>query len=392
MAIGNRRSIIDNALNDIHSGKSSPINADLFNLYHKNYVKGIDQVFTKAKEGSKAWEKVRQFKLNTAKLAAAKSYKQTAELQKLAANSASLAEFKKNAAGIINRYNRYQAAEYNTIVARTRTAAQFERFEDESNDYPNLEWLLTVSADPRELHLSYVGIILPIDDPFWEENQPGDLWNCKCDWRTTDKEPTSLPDKVVRPSRGLEGNPWKTGELITEQHPYFKGIPGWVSNNAMLLMPDDLAFIKVETKEGTLLEHVLMDGTEESPDNRSIAKSLLKDDFKEIKLLPKIYASEVALRERYYGEKYNEEFPSTTPDAKVDGKIIEFKRGNINTLSMRIGEGARQSDIVLIKSKDKLSNAYLERLIKGQWEIDDRKNISTIILINGGKTYVFKRP
>jgi hypothetical protein len=76
----------------------------------------------------------------------------------------------------------------------------------------------------------------------------------------------------------------------------------------------------------------------------------------------------------------------------VDGKIIEFKRGNINTLSMRIGEGARQSDIVLIKSKDKLSNAYLERLIKGQWEIDDRKNISTIILINGGKTYVFKRP
>jgi hypothetical protein len=105
-------------------------------------------------------------------------------------------------------------------VARCRTAKQFDQFQAEKHLYPNLEWLATRSADTRELHLSFVGTVLPIDDPFWQENQPGNLYNCKCDWQTTDKEVSVTPAKSVKPSPGLEGNPASTGQIFTDRHPY----------------------------------------------------------------------------------------------------------------------------------------------------------------------------
>ncbi|MCX6232633.1 MAG: hypothetical protein NTZ33_13940 [Bacteroidetes bacterium] len=156
---------------------------------------------------------MQQYKLNTANFAAYKSYKVTDEIK---------AADPKLARQIINKYNRFQAAEYNTVVSRSRTAKQFDTFQQEKHLYPNLTWLRTRSANPRELHLSYVGISLPINDPFWTENQPGNLWNCKCDWKTTDAEVTPVPDKIIKPARGLEGNPYETGELFTNKHPYFK--------------------------------------------------------------------------------------------------------------------------------------------------------------------------
>jgi len=65
---------------------------------------------------------------------------------------------------------------------------------------------------------------LPIDDPFWQENQPGNLYNCKCDWQTTDKEVSVTPAKSVKPSPGLEGNPATTREIFTDKHPYFNKV------------------------------------------------------------------------------------------------------------------------------------------------------------------------
>ena len=70
-------------------------------------------------------------------------------------------------------------------------------------------------------------------DPFWSVNQPGNLWNCKCDWEETDapiytKELTAEELAKARKegggihANGLEGNPAVTGEIFTQGCTYFK--------------------------------------------------------------------------------------------------------------------------------------------------------------------------
>lgn len=173
-------------------------------------------MFGEPKHGDKYFDITQKFKLNTSRLAAYKAYNATGELQRLTDK----ATFDLDAKNILNKYNRWQAAEYNAAVARSRTAKQFMDFQEDADLYPNMEWIMTRSADPREEHLVFVGTILPMDDPFWNENQPGNLWGCKCDWQPTDKEPTGTPDKTVTPAKGLDGNP-VDGELFTDEHPYF---------------------------------------------------------------------------------------------------------------------------------------------------------------------------
>jgi hypothetical protein len=77
--------------------------------------------------------------------------------------------------------------------------------------------------------------VLPKTHTFWTVNQPGTLWNCKCDWEETDDPidhreltPKQLDDysteKGAIRAKGLEGNPAKTGQIFTDECTYFKNI------------------------------------------------------------------------------------------------------------------------------------------------------------------------
>ncbi|MCQ2199762.1 MAG: hypothetical protein MJZ19_08610 [Paludibacteraceae bacterium] len=61
---------------------------------------------------------------------------------------------------------------------------------------------------------------LPIDDPFWYKNRPGDQWNCKCWLEQTDAPRTALEDMpdsadIPEPKAGLRGNTAKTKEIFS---------------------------------------------------------------------------------------------------------------------------------------------------------------------------------
>ncbi|MBQ0111690.1 MAG: hypothetical protein KBT03_01030 [Bacteroidales bacterium] len=88
------------------------------------------------------------------------------------------------------------------------------------------------------------------DDPFWTANQPGSLWNCKCDWQETDEPVTDgNPSNKRIVNQGLEGNPAITGEIFTDNASYIRygrdnGIDG-----VDKLFPNLQALIKVDPKE-----------------------------------------------------------------------------------------------------------------------------------------------
>lgn len=115
--------------------------------------------------------------------------------------------------------------EYDTAVVRAHQAADWQQFLREKDVLPNLKWMPSTSVTPGEDHRKYWGTIRPVDDQFWKEHRPGDRWNCKCSLSSTDEKPTSSPTSAPSPGNdpqsGLTSNPGTTGQLFSNDHPYF---------------------------------------------------------------------------------------------------------------------------------------------------------------------------
>ena len=394
LTAGSKRTLATTALQEIYSGNSDEINRNLFDLYNNNYHQAVGAVYGQQSDGL-----AQLFKINLGRLAAAKTFWVTAELDRARADENGVVrswnEYKKEANKIIKLYNRYQVAEYNTIIARCRTAEQFERFRERAHISPNLKWIRTTSYSPREIHVVLVGLILPIEHPFWLDNQPGNLYNCKCDWVQTD-EPVSehIPDGI-KPNKGLEGNPAITEEIFTDNHPYFDVIRDrfrHVPDMGELMQPDKIAFIKQTTPSGkTFLEHSLVRKEAETPANRIIVGQLLDNGFSNIKLLPQIYSTQRELRERYYGKEYAEANKTKCPDASIGGVLVEFKHTSIRNMSNRLYSASKQSNTVVLKMTESVSKGYLQRFAYSQFEKKKVSNVEKIIIISDDNVYVFDR-
>lgn len=114
--------------------------------------------------------------------------------------------------------------EYDTAIKRAHRAAEMRQFLDEADVLPCIEWLPSTAVNPRESHMPFYHHIWPADDPFWEEHKPGDEWGCQCDWAATDKKPTDnsgLGERHIAPSPGLKGNPARSAQIFSDDHPYF---------------------------------------------------------------------------------------------------------------------------------------------------------------------------
>ncbi|MDR0295159.1 MAG: hypothetical protein LBH91_03075 [Prevotellaceae bacterium] len=380
-------------INHIYNYGTGGVNDTLLQRYAGGFDKAVTQVFGAGRQYPELEQTLR---LNAGRFGTYKTYDLCRELERAREAGLSLDEFQEFVGGSIGLYNGYQRTEYNTMVARSRTAKQWERFKEEKLHYPNIEWLRTSSAKPRAEHLGYAGLILPMDDPFWTNNQPGNLYNCKCDWRSTDKAATQAPDTDYKPAAGLEGNPAQTNELVTERHPYFnrnRKAPGWVNDKAVLQCPDEVCFIERTTPNGNkYLEHRLVGKMSEAAENRIITQLLADSGYRDIKLLPIIRESEQGLRARYYGK----DFLSRTkcPDASMGGIMVEYKRTNRANLSINIGAAALKSNIAVIKIKPGkfVSETHIENVVNRQWSMGNRKNLTEIIVINNGNVLSFKRP
>lgn len=140
-------------------------------------------------------------------------------------NLKSFEQFKADTKDIVDhQVGRWLRTEFDTAVKRAHRAAEMRQFIEEADVFPNIEWLPSTAVNPRESHMPFYHHIWPIDDPFWERHKPGDEWGCQCDWRATDEEPTDntgLGDEAIKPSPGLGGNPARTGQLFSGDHPYF---------------------------------------------------------------------------------------------------------------------------------------------------------------------------
>ena len=217
-------------IEDIKNGYTG-IHPDLFNAYYNNLRKAPERVLQSPNYGDKYFDMQAQFEANIARFAAYKAYHTTRQIDAKRADKKGVVQpfevYQKEAQRVLNAFNRYQVTEYNTAVARARTAKQWTEFtQDEyANElFPYIMWLPSRSVTKREEHIVFYNKYWAKDSDFWTHNQPGNLWNCKCDWQETDGN-TGTPgaDTYRRVGhKGLDGNPAITGEIFSESATYFQ--------------------------------------------------------------------------------------------------------------------------------------------------------------------------
>ena len=206
----------EQALLEEIAASDDPINATLYEQYSRNLRKAVDGVFAEDNSGGLS----DRLRANVSRFAAYKAYHATGEIRKEIGKNGNIDAGRKE----LHAFNRYQAAEYNTTVSRCRTAKQFQEFSQPDNVrlFPNIKWLPSRSATPREQHILFYNRVWAKNDSFWNANQPGNLWNCKCDWEETDEPVTdNNPTTPIRHD-GLEKNPAITGEVFTDNASYIR--------------------------------------------------------------------------------------------------------------------------------------------------------------------------
>ena len=230
-SIGLPEKTIDRILERLRSkgfdvGKN--IDPDLYEHTFGKLGGAVEKSYGKVEFGSPDYEFLEQMKRNVAVFSAFKTHRQQNEIHSVLFDESgkmkSFDQFRKDTKKIIEDYNvNWLRTEYDTAVSRARFASDFRRYQSNKDVMPNLEWLPSLAAHPRDAHRVFYHRIYPLDDPFWRTNYPGSLWNCQCRYRNTDKPATHGDTKEsVPPAKGLGENPGITGSVFTDDHPYIK--------------------------------------------------------------------------------------------------------------------------------------------------------------------------
>lgn len=121
---------------------------------------------------------------------------------------------------------------YDTNLRTARAAGQWERIERTKKLLPFLEYRLGPSAEHRPAHEAKAGLILPVDDPFWDEWMPPNGWGCKCWVRQVTRAEAERHGVSARPE--VRDRVWENDRTGDRQIVPVGIDPGWQRNPGKL--------------------------------------------------------------------------------------------------------------------------------------------------------------
>ncbi len=145
-------------------------------------------------------------------------------------------KFKEKALEIYKDYNEaYLQAEYQTALASSRMAAEWNRIVADADLFPLLEYDTVGDSRVRPTHAALDKICRPVFDKFWTTYYPPNGWRCRCSVRQITAEegtvtnlqgwlkPDDVPPEFMMNS-GQDKYIFKTKGK--DKHPYFKVAKG----------------------------------------------------------------------------------------------------------------------------------------------------------------------
>lgn len=155
-------------------------------------------------------------------------------------NLLSFSDFKRRARQINKDYNiNYLNAERQTVISAATQGSRWMDIEETKEEFPYLEYVTARDEHVREEHRVLDGIVLPVDDPFWQSYYPPNGFRCRCSTRShtertanhaiskykgkmpESEEAQKMAGKVVaKPFRHNTG----AAQMVfsPDKHPYFK--------------------------------------------------------------------------------------------------------------------------------------------------------------------------
>jgi SPP1 gp7 family putative phage head morphogenesis protein len=157
-----------------------------------------------------------------------KSYKLLTELNALLVDGGQIrpySAFKREALKLHEDYNiQWLKTEYETAVGTGQMAAKWLTFQEGKDNY-FLKYSTAGDARVRPTHAELDGILLPVDDPFWNTHYPPLGWKCRCNvvrvpraGRTATDQ--SEVDKLSAKPPEFGHNAGKTGVVFPDSHQY----------------------------------------------------------------------------------------------------------------------------------------------------------------------------
>jgi hypothetical protein len=360
--------------------------------------KAVDNAFGSLDYKHPDYNFVNELKYNNGVFAAFKTHRQQNDLAGFLLDDEgsprSFHQFEKACRPTLEGYNKnWLQTEYVTATNRARFAANFKAFERNKHVAPNLEWLPSRSAEPRSSHRDFYGVVLPMDDPFWQEHHPGDEYNCKCGIQQTSK-PVKKPKKTdSKPHPGLEGNPAKTEQLFSFNHAYYQeGYSSLKKLKPIAQAKVEEQFVRFKTIKkyksgGKVLQHSLFDqSVHDAKDLVSIAKNFAQQGN-----IVLINPTKLHYKDKLYNLVFNglkgSKYYRKNPDLTIGGKYFEYESYttafNKRKVGSMIRHGAEQSSRIIINNKAGSSEAFVLNRIKDQ--IKQGKLIDEVWIWDGKK-------
>lgn len=229
-------SVIETAINRLYDDRKidDATRKQLNQIHYEPLKKGVNEGFNQALKveyGTPNFEFLKQLQTNTAVFAVFKNHAVVQQMASLLkddkGNLRSREDFKKEALKLDAAYRGSKLdAEYDTAVRTARMAANWQKYEAKKKLYPNLRYMRTKANKPDANHLAFVGIVRPVDDPFWSAHYPPNRWRCQCSVEQTDDEAGDIPGSLPPVDPAFAFNSGKTGQIFDiENSDYIKSIP-----------------------------------------------------------------------------------------------------------------------------------------------------------------------
>ncbi len=108
---------------------------------------------------------------------------------------------------------------YYTNMRTARAAGQWQRIERNKQSHPYLIYELGSAREHRPEHISWHGLVLPVEDKFWNTHYPPNGWGCKCRVRSVSKYAFERLQKTGITAREpqLDSNGLPTGRFTNKK-------------------------------------------------------------------------------------------------------------------------------------------------------------------------------
>lgn len=361
--------VIESAINQLYDDRklSEETSDQLFVTHYEPLRRAVDEGYgkplVKIEYGTPNYEFLKQLQTNTAVFAMFKSHASVKEMAALLkdekGNLRSRDEFKREALKVDSTYRGSTLdVQYDTGVRQARMAANWQRYVKNKKLYPNLKYMRTKAAKPDEKHLAFVGIVRPVDDPFWNTHYPPNRWRCQCSVEQTDEEATDVPGNLPPIPADFAFNSGKTGQVFDlKNSEYIKSVPpaeqpALIKKAKSYVVKDAIANAEYQqlysSKSGGKVEaHPVTFNNADFDNVLKLARQMANEGHT-VRMLPDV--SDPALRSQLLPS--NGITGSKNPDYLIDGKIVadgkQVTGASKNTISHTISQAKKQCNSVII--------------------------------------------